>query len=97
MYETSARNSPVNAFVSSTETLCRLVPLSHVKSAKAKGARRGFESRKGEAAPRAVGGTIGARRKTADTDFRVNHRLTPTPLVRRGQPRSRRRRRRGTE
>src|SRR4051812_8716007 len=97
MYEMSARNSPVNAFVSSTETLCRLVPLSHVKSAKAKGARGGCESGDTEVAPCAVARRIGARRTTPDIDVRVSHRLTPTPLVRRGQSRSHRRPRRGTE
>ena len=34
---TSALTSPVNAFVSNTEYFCRLLPFSHVKSAKAKG------------------------------------------------------------
>src|SRR6185312_5270463 len=33
----SARNSPVNAFVSSTDTCCRLLPFSQVKSANPKG------------------------------------------------------------
>src|SRR6185437_13040441 len=33
----SARNSPVNAFVSSTDTCCRLFPFNQVKSANPKG------------------------------------------------------------
>src|SRR5262245_15402429 len=37
MYVMSARNSPVKAFVSSTEVFCRLLPLGHVKSATANG------------------------------------------------------------
>src|SRR5215471_6152970 len=37
MYEMSARNSPVNALVSSTEYLVRALPFSQVKSARANG------------------------------------------------------------
>src|SRR6476469_4605122 len=37
MYVASRRNSPVKYLLSSTEVFCRLLPLSHVKSAKANG------------------------------------------------------------